>query len=135
MPAEVTVEPGLAACPVGAFMGKRRVITVRVLEALECRHLDRIGGDAVERAISAVSDGCTQGLMSVYLRQARVGTPGCSQPAVPLLSLISKGELLKEPARVRAGTRTSKRKAGSQRSWPNKTASLLTSPRVRSSRV
>src|SRR5580704_19740852 len=25
MPAEVTVEPGLAACPVGAFMGKRRV--------------------------------------------------------------------------------------------------------------
>jgi len=36
MPAEVTVEPGLAAGPVGAFMGKRRVITVRVLETLEC---------------------------------------------------------------------------------------------------
>jgi hypothetical protein len=55
MPAEVTVEPGLAACPVGAFMGKRRVITVSVLEALEWRHLDRIGGDTVERSISAVS--------------------------------------------------------------------------------
>ena len=135
MPAEVTVEPGLAACPVGAFMGKRRVITVRVLEALEWRHLDRIGGDAVKRVISAVSDGCAQGLMSVYLRQARVGTPGCSQSAVPLLSLISKRELLKVPARVRAGTPTSKRKAGTQRIWPNKTASLLTSPRVRSSRV
>ena len=26
MPAEVTVEPGLAACPVGAFVGKRRVV-------------------------------------------------------------------------------------------------------------
>ena len=55
MSAEVTVEPGLAACPVGAFMGKRRVITVSVLEALEWRHLDRIGGDTVERSISAVS--------------------------------------------------------------------------------
>ena len=60
MPAEVTVEPGLAACPVGAFMGKRRVITVRVLETLEWRHLDRIGGDAVKRTISAVPDGCSQ---------------------------------------------------------------------------
>jgi hypothetical protein len=39
----------------GAFMGKRRVITVSVLEALEWRHLDRIGGDTVERSISAVS--------------------------------------------------------------------------------
>ena len=61
MPAEVTVEPGLAACPMGAFMGKGRVITVRVLETLEWRHLDRIGGDAVKRTISAVSDGCSQG--------------------------------------------------------------------------
>jgi hypothetical protein len=60
MPAEVTVEPGLAACPVGAFMGKRRVITVRVLETLEWRHLDRIGGDAVKCTISAVPDGCSQ---------------------------------------------------------------------------
>ena len=56
MPAEVTVEPGLAACPVGAFMGKGRVVTVRILETLEWRHLDRIGGDAVKRTISAVSD-------------------------------------------------------------------------------
>ena len=56
MPAEVTVEPGLAACPMGAFMGERRVITVRVLETLEWRHLDRIGGDAVKRTVSAVSD-------------------------------------------------------------------------------
>ena len=69
MPAEVTVEPGLAACPVGAFMGKRRVITVSVLEALEWRHLDRIGGDTVERSISAVSDGCSQG--SVLALQRR----------------------------------------------------------------
>jgi hypothetical protein len=61
MPAEVTVEPGLAARPVSAFMGKRRVITVCVLETLEWRHLDRIGGDAVKRTISAVSDGCSQG--------------------------------------------------------------------------
>ena len=68
-PAEVTVEPGLAACPVGAFMGKRRVITVSVLEALEWRHLDRIGGDTVERSISAVSDGCSQG--SVLALQRR----------------------------------------------------------------
>ena len=35
MRAEVTVESCLAACPVGAFMGKSCVITVRVLEALE----------------------------------------------------------------------------------------------------
>ena len=61
MPAEVTVEPGLAACPVSAFMGKRRVITVRILETLEWRHLDRIGGDAVKRTVSTVSDGCSQG--------------------------------------------------------------------------
>src|SRR5258708_6569980 len=38
MPAEVTVEPGLAACPMGKFMGKRRIVTVRVLETLEWRH-------------------------------------------------------------------------------------------------
>src|SRR5258708_6857633 len=56
MPAEVTVEPGLAACPVGTFMGKRRVITVRVLETLEWRHLDHIAGNAVKRPISDVSD-------------------------------------------------------------------------------
>ena len=34
MPAEVTVEPRLAACPVGTFMGKRRIVTVRALETL-----------------------------------------------------------------------------------------------------
>jgi hypothetical protein len=45
----------------GAFMGKRRVITVRVLETLEWRHLDRIGCDAVKRAISAMSDGGSHG--------------------------------------------------------------------------
>src|ERR1700740_1966480 len=61
MPAEVTVEPGFAACPVSAFMGKRRILTVRVLETLEWRHLDHIGGDAVKRTISAVLDGCSQG--------------------------------------------------------------------------
>src|SRR5207302_669057 len=61
MPAEVTVEPGLAACPMSTFMSKRRIITVRILETLEWRHLDRIGSDAVRRAISAVSDGCSQG--------------------------------------------------------------------------
>src|SRR5258708_2419324 len=66
MPAEVTVEPGLAPCPVGAFMGKRRVITVRVLETLECRHLDRVGGDAVKRTISAVSDGCSRGCEELF---------------------------------------------------------------------
>src|SRR5260370_2641713 len=57
MPAEVTVEPRLAACPVGAFMGKGRVVAFRVLETLEWRHLDRIGCNAVRRAVSAVSDG------------------------------------------------------------------------------
>src|SRR5258708_2461734 len=60
------VEPGFAARPMGAFMGKRRVITVRVLETLEWRHLDCIGGDAVKRAISAVSDGCSQGCEEVF---------------------------------------------------------------------
>lgn len=60
MPAEVTVEPGLAACPMGSLMGKRPVITVRVLKALEWWHLDRVSGDAVKRTISAVSDGCSQ---------------------------------------------------------------------------
>src|SRR5450631_2368937 len=60
MPAEVTAEPGLAACPVGAFMRKGRIVTVGVLETLEWRHLDHIGGNAVKRTISAVSDGCAQ---------------------------------------------------------------------------
>jgi hypothetical protein len=41
-------------------MGKRPVITVRVLKALEWWHLDRVSGDAVKRTISAVSDGCSQ---------------------------------------------------------------------------
>ena len=61
MPAEVTVEPGLAARPVSTFMGKGRIVAVRILETLEWRHLDRIGGNAVKRTISAVSDGCSQG--------------------------------------------------------------------------
>jgi hypothetical protein len=30
MPAEVTVEPGLAARPVSTFMGKRRIVAIRV---------------------------------------------------------------------------------------------------------
>jgi len=55
MPTEVTVEPRLAARPVSAFMGKRRVIILRVFETLDCRHLDRIGGDAVKRPISGSS--------------------------------------------------------------------------------
>src|SRR5271166_346783 len=66
MPAEVTVEPGPAACPVGAFMGKGRIVTVRVLETLEWRHLDRIGGDAVKRTISAMSDSCSQGCEELF---------------------------------------------------------------------
>jgi hypothetical protein len=41
-------------------MGKRPVIAVRVLKALEWWHLDRVSGDAVKRTISAVSDGCSQ---------------------------------------------------------------------------
>src|ERR1700676_4050987 len=61
MPAEVTVEPGLAACPVGASMGKGRVVTIRVLETLEWRHLDHVCSDAVKRTVSTVSDGCSQG--------------------------------------------------------------------------
>src|SRR5271154_6693661 len=61
MPAEVTVEPGLAARPMRAFMGKSCVVTIRVLEAFEWRHLDHIGGDAVKRTISAMSDSCSQG--------------------------------------------------------------------------
>ena len=60
MSAKITVEPGLAACPVGAFVGKRRVITVRVLETLEWRHLDRVSCDAIKRTISAMSDGCSK---------------------------------------------------------------------------
>ena len=44
----------------GAFMGKRPVETVRVLEARERRHLDRISGDAVKGTISAMPDGCSQ---------------------------------------------------------------------------
>jgi len=61
MPAEVTVEPGLAARPMSALMCKGRVVAVRVLETLEWRHLDHIGGDAVKSTISAVSDSCSQG--------------------------------------------------------------------------
>ncbi len=61
MPAEVTVKPGLAARPMRTFMGKRRIVAIRVLETLEWRHLDRIGGDAVKGAISSVSDSCSQG--------------------------------------------------------------------------
>ena len=61
MPAEVTVETGLAASPVSTFMGKGRVVTVRALETFEWRHLDRIGRDAVKRKVSAVSDGGSQG--------------------------------------------------------------------------
>src|ERR1700722_7321459 len=66
MPAEVTVEPGLAACPMGTFMGKGRVVTVGVLETLEWRHLDHIGGNAVKRTISAVSDGGSQGCEELF---------------------------------------------------------------------
>src|SRR5271165_309362 len=61
MPAEVTIKPGLAARPVSTFMSKGCIVAVRVLETLEWRHLDRIGGDAVKRTISTVSDGCSQG--------------------------------------------------------------------------
>ena len=61
MPAEVTVEPGLAARPMSTFMGKGRIVAVRILETLEWRHLDHIGGNAVKRTISAVSDSCSQG--------------------------------------------------------------------------
>jgi hypothetical protein len=35
MPAKITVEPGLAACPMGTFMGKGRVVTICILETLE----------------------------------------------------------------------------------------------------
>jgi hypothetical protein len=66
MPAEVTAEPGLAACPVGAFMRKGRIVTVGVLETLEWRHLDHIGANAVKRTISAVSDGCAQGCEELF---------------------------------------------------------------------
>src|SRR5271166_3531898 len=66
MPAEVTVKPGLAARPMRTFMGKRRIVAIRVLETLEWRHLDRIGGDAVKRAIPAVSDGGSQGCEELF---------------------------------------------------------------------
>jgi len=42
------------------FMGKRSVIAVGILETLKCRHLNRIGGEAVKRSVSAVSDGCAR---------------------------------------------------------------------------
>src|SRR6202167_5855189 len=61
MPAEVTVEPGLAACPMSARMGKGRRGTVCVLEPLDWRHLDRVGANAVEPTVSSVPDGCSQG--------------------------------------------------------------------------
>src|SRR6202041_2422783 len=57
MPAEVTVEPGHAACPVGAFMGQGNVVTVGILKTLEWWHLDLIGAGAGKRAISATSKG------------------------------------------------------------------------------
>src|SRR5437588_8207591 len=66
MPAEVTVEPGLAARPMSALMCKGRVVAVRVLETLEWRHLDHIGGNAVKCTISAVSDGCAQGCEELF---------------------------------------------------------------------
>src|SRR5207248_7346147 len=67
MPAEVTVEPRLAACPVGAFMGEGRVITVGVLETLEWRHLNHIGGNSTTRTISAVSDGRSRGFYELVV--------------------------------------------------------------------
>src|SRR5271156_1753473 len=38
MPAEVTVEPGLAARPVSTLMSKGCIVAVRILETLEWRH-------------------------------------------------------------------------------------------------
>lgn len=54
MPAEVAVEPGLAACPMSALVGKGRVVTICVLETLEWRHLDRIGGNGRRRATKLI---------------------------------------------------------------------------------
>src|SRR5271165_97512 len=61
MPTEVPVKPALAAGPAHKFMGEDRIVAIRVLEALERRHLDRISGYAVKRTIAAVPDGRTRG--------------------------------------------------------------------------
>ncbi len=42
------------------FMGKRSVIAVGIIETLKCRHLNRIGGEAVKPSVSAMSDGCAR---------------------------------------------------------------------------
>jgi hypothetical protein len=42
-------------------MSKACIVTIRILETLEWRHLDHIGGNAVKRTISGVSDSCSQG--------------------------------------------------------------------------
>src|ERR1035437_4875517 len=60
MTADVSIKPTLVARPVSKFMSQRRVVAIGVLEALERRHLDRIGSDTVKRAVATVPDGCTQ---------------------------------------------------------------------------
>ena len=66
MPAEVSVEPGLAARPVSTFMSKGCIVAVRILETLEWRHLDHIVSNAVKRTISSVTDGCSQGCEELF---------------------------------------------------------------------
>ena len=59
MSAEVPIEDARARCPVRALVRKRRVVAVRIPEADERWHLDRVVSDAVLRAILAMADDCT----------------------------------------------------------------------------
>jgi signal transduction histidine kinase len=94
MPAEVTVEPGLAARPMGALMGKGRVVTVRVLETLERRHLDRIGGDVVKRTVFAVSDGGSQGCEELFRELERTSA------LIENLMTLARADSGSEPLRL-----------------------------------
>jgi hypothetical protein len=60
MSTEVTIKPAGASSPVRAFVRKCRVVAIRIPEADERRHLDGVAGDAVVRAISAMTDDCTK---------------------------------------------------------------------------
>src|ERR1700733_8646629 len=53
---EVTIKPAGAPGPVSAFVGKRRIVAIRIPEADERRHLDDVVRGAVVCAISAMTD-------------------------------------------------------------------------------
>ena len=54
--AQIAIQPRGVARPVGGLVRERRVVAFRIAKALEGRHLDVIGREAEEGAVSAVTD-------------------------------------------------------------------------------